>query len=160
MTNPSASGHHDLSDVGDLVERLSRVARANGVTTLTVTQGALSIELSLVPAGAPSDQGATRQPEQAMLLTSPVSTEIGELVTAPMVGTYYAGSGPSEPPFVVRGDRIEVGQTIGIIEAMKIMNEIPSEAAGVVVDVLVSNGQAVEYGTPLLRIVADIGAQG
>jgi acetyl-CoA carboxylase biotin carboxyl carrier protein len=69
-----------------------------------------------------------------------------------MIGTYYAAPGPGEPVFIEPGDEIEVGQTIAIIEAMKIMNEIAADRAGVVLEVLVRNAQAVEYGQPLLRL--------
>ena len=74
------------------------------------------------------------------------------LITAPMIGTFYYAPTPGDPPFVNVGDPVEAGQTIGIIEAMKIMNEIPAEHAGVVAEFLAANGQPVEYGQPLLRL--------
>jgi len=77
----------------------------------------------------------------------------GHVVAAPMIGTFYASPSPGDPPFVEVGDSVEVGQTIGIIEAMKIMNEITSDRAGVVAEVLARNAEAVEYGSPLIRIV-------
>lgn len=76
----------------------------------------------------------------------------GHVVTSPMIGTYYSASAPGEPAFVQVGDDVETGQTIGIIEAMKIMNEITADKSGVVVEILVENSEAVEYGTPLVRI--------
>ena len=76
----------------------------------------------------------------------------GLLITSPMIGTYYAAPGPNERPFVQVGDRVEVGQTVAIIEAMKIMNEIVSEYAGTVAELVVKNGEAVEYGHPLIRL--------
>jgi acetyl-CoA carboxylase biotin carboxyl carrier protein len=69
-----------------------------------------------------------------------------------MVGTFYHSASPSDPPLVQVGDRVEVGQLIGIIEAMKIMNEITADRAGTVLDVLVPNATAVEYGSPLIRL--------
>jgi len=69
-----------------------------------------------------------------------------------MIGTYYAASAPGEPPFVNVGDEIEIGQVVGVIEAMKIMNEITADRAGVVTDLLVTNAQAVEYGSPLMLL--------
>jgi acetyl-CoA carboxylase biotin carboxyl carrier protein len=74
------------------------------------------------------------------------------IVTAPMIGTYYASPAPSEPPFVSVGDRIEEGQTIGIIEAMKIMNEIAADRSGTVIEIIASNAQPVEFGSPLVRL--------
>ena len=98
---------------------------------------------------APASQAApTGPPPAPALLLAP-----GEhLLTAPMVGTFYAASTPSEPPFVVEGDLVDAGQTVGIIEAMKIMNQIESEVTGRVVRILARDGQGVEYGQPLLVI--------
>src|SRR5690606_31549969 len=76
----------------------------------------------------------------------------GHIVSSPMIGTFYSASAPGEPPFVQIGDEVDAGQVIGIIEAMKIMNEITSDRSGVVVEVLVENAEAVEYGSPLVRI--------
>ncbi|MGN1140497.1 MAG: acetyl-CoA carboxylase biotin carboxyl carrier protein [Oliverpabstia sp.] len=76
----------------------------------------------------------------------------GNQVKAPLVGTYYSASAPDAEPFVQIGDTVKKGQTLGIIEAMKLMNEIESEYDGVVKDILVENGQMVEYGQVLFII--------
>lgn len=76
----------------------------------------------------------------------------GNQVKAPLVGTYYSASAPDAEPFVQIGDTVKKGQTLGIIEAMKLMNEIESEYDGVVEDILVENGQMVEYGQVLFVI--------
>lgn len=76
----------------------------------------------------------------------------GKRVVAPMVGTFYRASSPESPPFVRIGQTVEVGQTLCIIEAMKLMNEISSTAAGVVTHILAENGAAVGYGDPLFVI--------
>ncbi len=76
----------------------------------------------------------------------------GNQVKAPLVGTYYSASAPNAEPFVQIGDTVKKGQTLGIIEAMKLMNEIESEYDGVVEDILVENGQMVEYGQVLFVI--------
>jgi acetyl-CoA carboxylase biotin carboxyl carrier protein len=73
-------------------------------------------------------------------------------VTAPMVGTFYRAPSPDAPPFVAEGDQVDAGQTVCIIEAMKLFNEIQSEVRGRVARVLVENGTPVEYGQPLLLI--------
>ncbi len=73
-------------------------------------------------------------------------------VKSPIVGTYYGSPSPGSAPFVVPGDRVEKGQVICIIEAMKLMNEIESDAAGEIVKCLVSNGQPIEFGQPLFSI--------
>lgn len=69
-----------------------------------------------------------------------------------MVGTFYRSPAPDEPPFVEVGDRIRADQTVCIIEAMKLMNEIEAEVSGEVIEILVENGKPVEYGQPLMRI--------
>lgn len=76
----------------------------------------------------------------------------GQVVKAPLVGTFYSASAPDAAPFVQVGDTVAEGQTLGIIEAMKLMNEIESDYAGTVKEILVENGQMVEYGQPLFVI--------
>jgi acetyl-CoA carboxylase biotin carboxyl carrier protein len=76
-------------------------------------------------------------------------------VPSPMVGTFYRASAPGEAPFVEVGDRIKSGQTVCIIEAMKLMNEIEAELSGQVMEILLQNGEPVEYGQPLMRINPD-----
>jgi acetyl-CoA carboxylase biotin carboxyl carrier protein len=76
-------------------------------------------------------------------------------VQSPMVGTFYRAPAPGEAPFVEVGDRVKVGQSVCIIEAMKLMNEIEAEVSGQVMEILVQNGEPVEYGQPLMRINPD-----
>lgn len=76
-----------------------------------------------------------------------------QYATSPMVGTFYASPSPEKPAFVKVGDTVKKGQTICIIESMKLMNEIESEVDGVIVSVLVSNDEMVEYGQPLFEIL-------
>ncbi|ALF87067.1 MULTISPECIES: acetyl-CoA carboxylase biotin carboxyl carrier protein [Ralstonia solanacearum species complex] len=76
----------------------------------------------------------------------------GHIVTSPMVGTFYRSPSPGASAFVNVGDTVKEGQTLCIIEAMKLLNEIEADKAGVIKDVLVENGQAVEYGQPLFVI--------
>jgi acetyl-CoA carboxylase biotin carboxyl carrier protein len=73
-------------------------------------------------------------------------------VLAPLVGTFYHSQSPGSKPFIELGARIEVGQTVGIIEVMKVMNSVTSDVAGVVVEILVPNGHPVQYEQPLLVI--------
>ena len=76
----------------------------------------------------------------------------GNQVKAPLVGTFYAAPSEGADPFVSVGDKVEKGQVIGIVEAMKLMNEVESEFAGTVAEILVENGEMVEYGQPLVVI--------
>lgn len=77
----------------------------------------------------------------------------GVFVTSPLVGTFYATPSPDDPPYVKSGQRIEKGTVVCVIEAMKVMNEVKSTLSGVVVDVLVENGQPIEFGTKLFRLL-------
>lgn len=77
----------------------------------------------------------------------------GNTVSSPLVGTFYASPSPDAEPFVKTGDRVKKGQVLGIIEAMKLMNEIPAEVDGTVAEICVGNGQVVEFNQPLFRIV-------
>ena len=83
--------------------------------------------------------------------TVTVNTD-GKLIESPLVGTFYAAPSEDAAPFVAVGDTVKKGQPLAIIEAMKLMNEIESEYDGTVVEILVENGQPVEYGQPLFRI--------
>jgi acetyl-CoA carboxylase biotin carboxyl carrier protein len=83
---------------------------------------------------------------------APESEPTTILVKSPIVGTFYESSSPDAPPFVKVGDTVEPGQVLGIIEAMKLMNEIPAEVAGIVAAKLVENGKPVEYGEALFAI--------
>ncbi len=89
--------------------------------------------------------------------TNPPSTNDSKFVeiTSPMVGTFYRASAPGEAPFIEVGGRVRKGDTVCIIEAMKLMNEIEAEISGSVMEILVQNGEPVEYGQPLVRINPD-----
>jgi acetyl-CoA carboxylase biotin carboxyl carrier protein len=76
----------------------------------------------------------------------------GTFVTSPIVGVFYTAPGPEAKPFVQPGDRIEKGQVVGIVEAMKLMNEIQSDVSGTVAEICLQNGDNVEYGQPLIRV--------
>ena len=89
---------------------------------------------------------------EAPVVTADSSPSGGKLVESPLVGTFYAAPAEDAAPFVAVGDTVKKGQTLAIVEAMKLMNEIESEFDGIVEEILVENGQAVEYGQPLFRI--------
>lgn len=78
----------------------------------------------------------------------------GVFITSPMVGTFYSAPSPDDPPYVKAGQKIEKGTVVCVIEAMKVMNEVKSALGGVVLDVLVENGQPIEFGTKLFRLSA------
>ncbi|MGB4703823.1 MAG: acetyl-CoA carboxylase biotin carboxyl carrier protein [Candidatus Saccharicenans sp.] len=97
------------------------------------------------PTTAPASGSATPQ-------VKPAEDKNIHYITSPMVGTFYRAPSPTSPPFVDIGDTVKKGQTLCIIEAMKLMNEIESDVNGIVVDILVENGKPVEYGQKLFAI--------
>jgi acetyl-CoA carboxylase biotin carboxyl carrier protein len=101
------------------------------------------------PAAAPAPAAA---PQSAAPVAAVEEAPAGHTVKSPMVGTFYRSSSPGAKPFVEVGDSIKVGETICIIEAMKILNEIEADKTGTVTSILCDNGQAVEYGQPLYTI--------
>ena len=107
----------------------------------------------MVPAPAPvmTPAAATAAAAAAALAAEP-APEIGHMVKSPMVGTFYRASSPGSKPMVEVGQAVKEGESICIIEAMKIMNEIEADKSGTITKVLAEDGQAVEYGQPLFTI--------
>ena len=110
----------------------------------------------VVPAVAPTavPQAPTTTPAAEAVSESSVTESVveGELVESPLVGVAYLAAGPDKPNFVSVGDTVKKGQTLVIIEAMKVMNEIPAPKDGVVTEILVANEEMVEFGKGLVRI--------
>jgi len=126
-------------------EERVRIARggAVSVTPLAAAAPVPAAPLSGVPASSPAPAPAAAEPAPG---------EEGHTVKSPMVGTFYRAPSPDAKPFVSAGDTVKEGQTICVIEAMKLMNEIECDVAGVVKAILVENGQPVEYGQALFII--------
>lgn len=146
-------------EVENVIRLIEAVGKA-GLASFEIEEGDFKISMT---ASRPVEQIVTVQPaaSQAVNQTSstaevrtemPVMADNLETVTSPLVGVFYQAPGQSEAPFVRIGDRVKKGQTIGIIEAMKLMNEIPATCDGVIESVLVENEQTVEYGQPLVQI--------
>ena len=110
----------------------------------------------VVPATAPTvaPQAPTTTPAAEAVSESSVTESVaeGDLVESPLVGVAYLAAGPDKPNFVSVGDTVKKGQTLVIIEAMKVMNEIPAPKDGVVTEILVANEEMVEFGKGLVRI--------
>ena len=136
--------------IGAVRELISLMGKG-GISELDLTSGDVSIRLRGHTSGnaAPAPSGHSHADSSAS--AEPPEDE-GHIIAAPMIGTYYAAPSPGEDPFVQIGDEVEVGQVVGIIEAMKIMNEIVADKPGVVAEILVENAEAVEYGSPLVRL--------
>ncbi|MGD1857480.1 MAG: acetyl-CoA carboxylase biotin carboxyl carrier protein [Leptolyngbyaceae cyanobacterium] len=104
--------------------------------------------IAAAPPAAATSSAAAAEP------AAPPATSASDLyeITSPMVGTFYRSPAPDESPFVDTGDRIKTGQTVCIIEAMKLMNELEAEVSGEIVEILVQNAEPVEFGQPLMRV--------
>lgn len=135
---------------------LMRHAAEQGLSKVTVTEGNFSITVENAPAevaGAAPMPSAPAAPAPVQEDTEqPEETYTGTVVSAPLVGTFYAANAPEEPPIVSVGDTVTKGQTLCIIEAMKTMNTIESPCDGKVQKILVENGDLVEYHQPLIVI--------
>ena len=136
------------------IEGLVKIIENSSLTEFTLKEGDLKITMSkldnppVVAAGVPVTAPAAAE-------AAPVSEETeGEtlFITSPIVGTFYSAPAPDAPAFVKVGDQVKNGQTVCILEAMKLMNEIQSEFDCEIEAVLVSNEQKVEYGQPLFRV--------
>ena len=139
------------------IESLARLMKENGLTALELTEGEakLKLERRMEPAAAPAP-AAPAAPVAAALGVTPAegpAQKEGTLVLSPTVGVFYSAPNPDSKPFVEVGDQVKKGDTLCIIEAMKLMNEIPAEVDGTIAEVCVGNGQVVEYNQPLPRIV-------
>ena len=123
-----------------------------GVSAPAGTPAAVSAAAVASPAGAAVAASAAADTVPAATAVAEEALKEGNMVTSPLVGTFYAAPAEDAEPFVKVGDHVKKGQTLGIVEAMKLMNEIESDYDGVVTAILVQNGDTVEYGMPLFCI--------
>ena len=121
----------------ELFELMDRFS-ASGLTGLRLTQKDVSLELTRNGGAAPAAPAAACAPA-------------GKVLSAPLVGTYYAASAPDAAPFVTAGAQVSEGQTVCLIEAMKMLSEVPAPCDCVITDVLKENGALVSFGEPLFR---------
>ena len=149
------------------LKKLIDLVEESGIAELEITEGEEKVRISRstpsmpvpsAPIGTPSYQYATSAvttPQPVPVTAATAAAEIlpqGHMVKSPMVGTFYRSSAPGSNPFVEIGQTVKEGDTLCIIEAMKLLNEIESDKSGVIKAVLVENGQPVEYGEPLFVI--------
>ena len=137
---------------------LMRHAAEQGLSKVTVTEGNFSITVENTPAEAATATSTAAAPAAAPAAAQESAAQpeeesySGTVVSAPLVGTFYAANAPEEPPIVSVGDTVTKGQTLCIIEAMKTMNTLESPCDGKVQKILVTNGELVEYHQPLIVI--------
>lgn len=125
-------------------------------STLNVRAGGISVEMAW---NAPAAAAAAPVAAVPVTLTSVPNVPAGETVKAATVGVFYRASSPGAPPFVSEGDEIAPGQQVAIIEAMKLMLPVEADRGGRIAEVLVGDGEAVEFGQPLFRLADEITEQ-
>lgn len=136
---------------GDLIRELAAILDETGLTEIEITDNGQGVRISRAQGvSAVSVQGMPVPAAAPVAQPAPVPDETKDAVKSPMVGTVYLAPQPGEPPFVKPGDRVAAGETLLIIEAMKVMNHIPAPRAGIVQAVMVEDAQPVEYGDPLV----------
>ncbi len=144
------------------IESLAKLMKETGLTGLELVEDGqqLRLERQVEVVAAPVAAAVPAAPvpatgAEALGVTheEPAPVKEGTLVLAPTVGVFYSAPGPDARPFVEVGDQVKKGDILCIIEAMKLMNEIPAEVDGTVAEICVGNGQVVEFNQPLFRIV-------
>ncbi len=150
-------GQEDRLDF-DEIRALIRLATEAPITELEVEAPHVKVRIKKANSGLPtvilSNPGPATPAAAGRETVGPdAQAETGYTpIVAPMVGTFYRAPKPDAPPFVAEGDDVETGQTVCVLEAMKLFNEITSEVAGRIVRILVENGAPVEYGQPLFLV--------
>jgi acetyl-CoA carboxylase biotin carboxyl carrier protein len=147
----------DLTAAEGTVRSLARLLEETGLTEIEIEQGGLRVRVARPGAGL----AGLMMPQSSTLIEAPRAggkpeeidpAKLQGVVTSPMVGTAYRSPEPGAKPFVDIGSRVEAGETLLIIEAMKTMNQIPSPRAGVVTQILFEDAQPVEFGEPLVVV--------
>lgn len=145
------------------VKKLMELLEESGMSEIEIKEGEESVKISRygnspAPAQHPIQSFVQQQAPVSSAPTSQKASpneqpqETGQSVTSPMVGTFYSAPSPTAKPFVSIGQKINQGDTVGIIEAMKIMNQIESDQSGTVIEILVKDGEAVEFGQSLIVV--------
>lgn len=144
----------DQTDIAELTLKGAHfeltLRKPSATASLAAPVAAPSAVATVTPVA--SDSGSTGSAPAAAAPPAPAVDDSLVAITSPMVGTFYRSPAPEEPAFVDVGDRIQTGQTVCIIEAMKLMNELDAEVSGEIVEILVQNSEPVEYGQPLMRV--------
>ncbi|MFW6237815.1 MAG: acetyl-CoA carboxylase biotin carboxyl carrier protein [Bacillota bacterium] len=151
----------DIEEIKSLID----ILEGTDVTELAIEEDEVKIKIKMGPDKVETVQqmqpqsvatpGPAREQQQTVKTGEDEGGETeaeGEIITAPMVGTFYRAPAPDADPFIEVGEVIESGDTLCIIEAMKLMNEIEAETSGRIVEILVEDGEPVEYGQPLFRV--------
>ncbi len=136
------------------IKEMIQLMNENSLTELELEKDGLKIRLKKGSGGSIEHEVREVQkiPTGEAKDSSKMPVPLRASIQSPMVGTFYAAPAPDAPPFLQVGSQVEIGQVICVIEAMKLMNEIKSEVRGKVVEILVNNGDPVEFNQPLFRL--------
>ncbi|MBF1301712.1 MAG: acetyl-CoA carboxylase biotin carboxyl carrier protein [Neisseria sp.] len=142
------------------LKKLIDLVEESGIAEIEVTEGEEKVRITrttaaaapIYAAPAPAAAAPIAAPAAAPIAAAPAARDLSNAQKSPMVGTFYRAPGPNAAAFVEVGKQVKAGDTLCIIEAMKLMNEIEAEKSGVVKEILVENGTPVEYGEPLFII--------
>ena len=139
------------------VERLVDLVRESGVGEIRVRRGEVEVTVKAKPE-APVSRHAPEAEPRATLEAEPSAAERDGLhaIRSPLVGTFYRAPAPGEDAYVEVGDRVRAGQVLCIVEAMKLMNEIPADVSGEVVEIMAENAEGVEYDQPLFYLRPEV----
>ena len=135
------------------IEKLVQIIENSSMLEFSIQEGDTKIKMSRRGTMGVPGEAAVTVAQTAPAAPIEEEAEDETYITSPIVGTFYSAPSPEAKAFVKVGDRVEKGQTLGIVEAMKLMNEIESDYSGTVAEILVNNQEGVEYGQPLFRIV-------
>ncbi len=138
----------DIRKVKKLIELLEK----SGIAEIEIKEGEESVRICRYPANAAAQYTVPQVPVAMPAAEEPAAVPSGHTVESPMVGTFYTAPAPGQKSFVEIGQSVQVGDTVCIIEAMKMLNQIEADKAGVIKAMLVENGQPVEYGQALFVI--------
>lgn len=154
---PSSEGPFDLEKVRALVELMAQhdlreISLRRGDERWRLRRGPQEV-VQMVAASPPAAVAPAATPAPPAASTTPPPAEApGVFIKSPTVGTFYAAPSPDDPPFVKVGSRVTPETIVCIVEAMKVFNQIPAEVSGTIAEILVNNGDPVEFGQPLFRV--------
>ena len=158
------STEQDFSGVLELVEQLAAILKRTDLTEVRIRENELEVQVSRHPGSPPQYENLPLQPVETSIAVSPQSLPIEDVdvedseqvesnfINAPMPSRFYRAPGPDEPPFVTVGDIVSLGEPIAVLEVMKTYNPVEAPFSCEILEILVEDGDAVEYNQPLFRI--------
>lgn len=163
MANKNTIEPRTIEDTVECIEALAEIVKKNDLGKIKINTETYEIVIEGRPCpppmpapmpmmGVPAPAAAPAQNAPAQAAPAAETAVSGNIITSPIVGTFYASPSPEKPAFVKVGDAVNAGDVVCIIESMKLMNEINSEFSGKVAEIYAKDGQAVEYGQKLMRI--------